>query len=267
MAYQMEEILRKCDMDDYRILVKQIESYVNLTSDTKLKAALSECSSANINHGKTELIHLLEDEIRYLGSSDIGYSKRKLLGQFPAGVDIDEIIEDVSAKLKVKQKLVATVEERLKRLVRWTVEKTFFSLSPEQQRELFEKAEIDKKHQEEFFEKIKNNKAHFLPLLLSILGPVITKKIIEGITVSVIAGYLGREGAKELFKTLLLRFPWWAEWLGPIVWTVSLGWLALDLQGAAYRKTIPILLYLGIVCLRDNSKDGDAFWQEPTPDM
>ena len=71
------------------------------------------------------------------------------------------------------------------------------------------------------------------------------------------------EIAEELFKNLAARFPWWAEWLGPIVWGLSLGWLAIDLQGSANRKTIPVLLYLGIVGLRDGPEDGEAFWNEP----
>ena len=147
------------------------------------------------------------------------------------------------------------------------MEKTFFGLSPERQRELFEKAGIGKDQQKEFFEKLKGNKAHFIPFLLSILGPEITKKVIEGIVISVIATYLGREGAKELFKNLALRFPLWAEWLGPIVWGLSLGWLTLDLQGAAYRKTIPVLLYLGIVGLRDGPEEGPSFWNESAPEI
>lgn len=265
MGYEMESILGKCDTEDFRLLLKQIDSYVNLTDDGKLNAAFLAFSSRNSPENRTNLIRLLEKDIRYLGSSEVAYAKRKLLGDEPPGVSINEIIEDVSKKLKVKQKLVGTVEAKLERLVKWSVEKTFFALSPEQQRELFEKAGIDRKQQDEFFEKIKRNKAHFLPLLLSILGPEITKKIIEGIVISVIAAYLGREGAKELVKTVATRFPWWAEWLGPIVWALSLGWLALDLQGSAYRKTIPILLYLGIVGLRDGPEDGDSFWNEPTP--
>lgn len=263
MSYQMESILSKCEMEDYKFIIGQIDSYINLTDDQKLKEAFLSCSTKKTINTKLILINLIEADIRYLGSSDLAYFKRKLFSNNdPPGVDIDEIISDVSDKLKVKQKLVGTVESKLERLVKATVEKTFFSLSPDQQRELFDKAGVDKKQQDDFFEKLSRNKAHFLPLLLSILGPQITQSIIEGIVVSVITVYIGREAAKELIKNLATRFPWWAEWLGPIVWGLSLGWLALDLQGPAYRKTIPILLYLGIVGLRDGPEDGEAFWNE-----
>jgi len=114
-----------------------------------------------------------------------------------------------------------------------------------------------------FFDKIKNNKAHFLPLLLSVLGPEITATIVQGLAITTIAAFMGRKAAEELFKNLIARFPWWAEWLGPIVWGLSWGWLAIDLQGASNRKTIPVLLYLGIVGLRDGPEEGEAFWNEP----
>jgi len=35
------------------------------------------------------------------------------------------------------------------------------------------------------------------------------------------------------------------------MWVLSGTWLAIDLQGPAYRKTVPICLYLGVVAMRD----------------
>jgi uncharacterized protein YaaW (UPF0174 family) len=135
-------------------------------------------------------------------------------------------------------------------------------MSPEQQRKLFEDSGIGREQQNEFFSKIKDNKTTLLPLLMSILGPEITAKLVQGLAVVTIAKFIGKEAATKLVQQLATKFPWWAEWLGPIVWGLSLGWLAIDLQGAAYRKTIPIMLYLGIVGLRDGPEDGDAFWYE-----
>lgn len=264
MPYEITPLLSKCDATDFEVLISQIDSYVNLSSDSELKELLVAYKRNSTNGQKSTLAKAIEREIRYVGSSDIAYAVRKLSGSdVPAGVSIHEVIDDVSKKLKVKQKLLGTPEAKVERLVKWTVEKTFFALTPEQQRELFEKAGIGKGQQDEFFEKIKNNKAHFLPLLLSLLGPEITATIVQGLAITAMAAFMGRKAAEELFKNLAMRFPWWAQWLGPIIWGLSLGWLALDLQGAANRKTIPILLYLGIVGLRDGPEDGEAFWNEP----
>lgn len=265
MPYEMQDILAKCDADDLKVVLRQIDSYVNLSSDTELKAGLESFSQAQNKEAHAFLLRTIEREIRYLGSSEIAYAKRKVLGnEDPPGVGTFEMIEDVSARLKVKQRYFGTVEARLERLVRATAERTFFKMSPEEQREMFEKAGVGKKQGKEFFEKLKNNKAHFVPLLLSVLGPKITQELIQGLVVAVVAKYMTKEAAKAFVANLATRFPWWSEWLGPVVWGVSLGWLAIDLQAAAYRKTVPILLYLGIVGLRDGPEDGRSFWDSPS---
>lgn len=264
MSYEITSLLLKCEATDFGVLISQIDSYVNFSSDGELKRLLAAFEKTSADPEKLKLAQALEREIRYVGSSDVAYAFRKFIGeQVPAGVSIQEIIADVSKKLKIKQKLLGTPEAKVERLVKAVVEKTFFALTAEQQRELFEKAGVGKGQQDEFFEKIKNNKAHFLPLLLSVLGPEITATIVQGLAITTIAAFMGRKAAEELFKNLVARFPWWAEWLGPIVWGLSLGWLAVDLQGAANRKTIPVLLYLGIVALRDGPEEGEAFWNEP----
>ncbi len=262
MPYEITSLLLKCDTSDFEVLIKQTGSHVNFSSDAELQRLLTAYKSNSNVNCKILLAEAVEREIRYVGSSDIAYAYRKLVKGFePAGVSIDEIIEDVSKKLKVKQKLLGTPETKMERLVKWTVEETFFAMKPEQQRELFINAGIGIELQEEFFEKIKSNKAHLLPLLLSLLGPEITWTIIQGLTISAMSTYMGRTAAEELFKRFASKFPW-IEWLGPIVWGLTLSWFAIDLQGAAYRKTIPILLYLGIVGLRDGPVEGDAFWNE-----
>lgn len=263
MPYEITPLLLKCDADDFAILISQIDSYVNFSADSELEKLLVAYKENSTQEAKTELAKVVEREIRYVGSSEVAYAFRKITGSDdPVGVSVHEIIDDVSKILKVKQKLLGTVEAKVERLVKWAVEKTFFALTPEQQRELFEKAGVGKNQQNEFFEKIKNNKAHFLPLLLSVLGPEITAMIVQGLAISAMATFMGRKAAEALLKNFVTKFPWWAEWLGPIVWSLSLGWLAIDLQGPANRKTIPIMLYLGVVGLRDGPEDGAEFWSE-----
>lgn len=255
----------KCNAADFALLISQIDSYVNLSDDAGLKTLLREYELYDNDGRKLALAKAIEREIRYVGSADVAYAFRKITQkEEPYGISIHEIITDVSKKLKVKQKLVGSPEATLERLVKAAVEKTFFAMTEAQQRELFMKAGVGKGQQDEFFDKIKSNKAHFLPLLLSLLGPEITLTIVQSIAISALAAFLGRKAAEELFKNLAARFPWWAQWLGPIVWGLSLSWLAFDLQGAAFRKTIPLTLYLGIVGLRDGPEEGETFWNSPS---
>ncbi len=263
MAYEITPLLLKCTAPDFALLAEQIDSYVNLSDDKELKRLIKNYEQSQSETSKLELAKFIEKEFRYIGSSDIAYAFRKIASsEEPSGVSIHEIISDVSSKLKIKQKLIGSAEAKVERIVKFTVEKVFFSMKPEEQRELFTKAGVGRGQQDEFFEKIKDNKTNFLPILLSILGPEITLVIVQGLAISALAAFIGRKAAEELIKNLIARFPWWAEWLGPIVWGLSLSWLALDLQGAAYRKTIPIIIYLGIVGLRDGPEDGPAFWRE-----
>ena len=205
----------------------------------------------------------LEKEIRYAGSSDLAFAYRKYFkSEEVAGASIYEIIDDVSKVLKVKQKFIGNAESQLERLTKAVVEKNFLSLKEEDQRELLEKAGVNKAAREEFFKKFKDNKTRFLPLLLSIVGPEVTATLIQGIAITALAAFIGREAAKKLIEALATKFPWWAQWLGPIVWGSSLSWTAYDIQGGANRKTIPLLVYLGIVGLRDGPEDGESFWED-----
>lgn len=263
MGYEATQLLLKCDVDDFEKLISQIDSYVNLTSDKELRQLLARYRMDSSASNKDRLAKALEREIRYVGSADIAYVARKLIkGEEPAGVSFREIIDDVSSKMKVKQKQIGSIEARLERLVRSVSEKTFLSMSPEQQRKLLDESGVGREQQDQFFAKLAENTAALLPLLLSLLGPEVTANLMQGLAVIVISKLIGKEAAKKLIEELAKRFPWWSEWIGPIAWALSLSWLAFDLQGPAYRKTIPIMLYLGIVGLRDGPEDGEAFWSD-----
>jgi len=261
MGFEATTLLLKCDVDDFAMLISQVDSYVNLTSDTELKRLLALYTNHPSASTKQELARVLEREIRYVGSADVAYAFRKIFKkEEPVGISFKELIDDVSRKLKVHQRPLGSIEARLERLVRASAERSFLTLSPDHQRRLFEESGVGREKQNEFFNRLKDNKAALLPLLMALLGPEVTARLVQGLAVLAIANFIGKEAAKLLVQKLATQFPWWAEWLGPIAWGLSLSWLAIDLQGAAFRKTIPIMLYLGVVGLRDGPEDGDDFW-------
>jgi uncharacterized protein YaaW (UPF0174 family) len=263
MPYELGGILDRCNEDDYKVFVDIIDNYLSFTDNKKLNSELLAFHENPSVSNRDVLNRHMEKCIRYFGSADLAYLWRYLFSNDkPAGVSVGEIIDDVGKRLKVTPKKLGSTEARLERLVKKVAEKTFFDLTPEKQRELFIKAGLSVEQQRTFFEKIKNNKAMFLPMLLPILGPKIVMELLEGLIVLVLAGFMTRQAAKQILKRLLTRIPWVAEWLGPIVWIVSLGWVALDIQSPAYRKTVPALLYLGVICLRDGPAEGDKFWSD-----
>lgn len=248
----MEVVLGKCKQADFEYLSKVLDSYLSFTNDSKRKELLSQSSN---EEAKAELVVLIDKQIRYYGSSDVAYFKRTIAGESGGGVAASEVIEDVCLKLKIPVKHGGSNEARLERLVNAVVEKELLSKSPEDLAKAFEKIGVGNADNKLIMEHLKKNgKAAVLPVLVEVLGPKVALGIIETIIVSLIAQIIGREAAKQLVKELAKRNPW-LNALGPIMWALSGAWLAFDLQGPAYRKTVPICLYLGIVGLRDGSED------------
>jgi uncharacterized protein YaaW (UPF0174 family) len=153
--------------------------------------------------------------------------------------------------LNVKIKQGGSTEAKLERLVSSVVEKELFSKSPEELNKAFKDLGIGSSETELVLDHLKKNgKVAVLPIIVEILGPKIALAVIETIIISLIAQIVGREAAKVLVKELVKRNPW-INALGPIMWVLSGMWLAIDLQGPAYRKTVPMCLYLGVVAMRD----------------
>lgn len=247
----METILNKCEKEDFNYLSGVLDSYFSFTNDKRRKELL--LKSDNCVKSKSDLIKLMDEQIKYYGSSDIAYLKRALFNS-TSGVEASEIIEDVCDKLNIKIKKGGSIESRLEKIVNAVVEKEFLDKTPEELSKSFDEIGVGHADKELILEHLKSNgKIAILPILVKILGPKITLGIIETIIISLIAQIVGREAAKQLVKELMKRNPW-INALGPVLWVLSGAWLAFDLQGPAYRKTVPIALYLGIVALRDGEE-------------
>lgn len=247
----MKGVLEKCTVENFNYISATLDSYVSFTNDKRRKTLLSAYQNNPALHA--ELISLIDTQIKYFGSSDLAYLKRHLIngeGSIPA----TEIIDDVCKKLKVNVKVGGSIESKLEKLVLSVVEKELLSKTPEELSKCFNELGVGDIDREEIIAHIKKNgKVAILPIVFQILGPKIALGIVETIIVSLIAQMIGREAAKQLVKELLKRNPW-INSLGPILWAISGAWIAYDLQGPAYRKTVPICLYLGIVALRDGEE-------------
>jgi len=248
----MKKVLNKCLDVDLEYISKTLDSYFSLTNDRKRKKLLDEAS--NCNQKRDELVNLLDKQIRYYGSSDLAYAARRIVSK-NGGVSSSELIDDVCAKSKVSIKKGGSVELKLEKLVKAAVEKELLSKSPADLAKEFENIGVGHADKEQILEALKENgKVAVLPIIVEVVGPKIALGIIETIIISMIAQIIGKEAAKHLLKELVKRNPW-INALGPVIWGLSGAWLAFDLQGPAYRKTVPILLYLGIVALRDGEEN------------
>lgn len=247
----MKTVLSKCTAEDFSYISAVLESYASFTNDKRRRKLLSEYQNNSVIH--LELISLIDTQIKYFGSSELAYLTR-LLTKGDGSIPAAEIVEDVCKKLKVNFKVGCSIESKLEKLASSVVEKELLSKTPEELSKSFKELGVGDVDREEIISHIKKNgKVAILPVVFQVLGPKIALGIVETIIVSLIAQMIGREAAKQLVKELLKRNPW-INSLGPILWAISGAWIAFDLQGPAYRKTVPICLYLGIVALRDGEE-------------
>ena len=263
----MKEILAKADEADFVFIANTIDSYVNLSSDKAIREKIAIWSMNKSQQNRDALCELLENEIRYAGSADLAYLLRWMRGKEP-GVKSDEIIQDVAKKLKVKLRPLANLEAKLERLVKAVVERQFLEMTPEQQREVLRTSGVGHTDLEAILSKLKLvGPAAVIPVIVAAAGREAAMRVMSGLVISIVSKIVGREAAKQLLTVIATRFPWWSEVLGPVAWGISIAWLGLEVQSAAYRKTVPLMLYLGLIGLRDGPEEGSSFWDEPEPQI
>lgn len=180
------------------------------------------------------------------GSNDVAYLTRKLRGYVPAGVPVDEILDDLCKLLKLKVITADTMEARLEIFAGEVINQQLAKMRPEEILKIIG-PNTGKYHAKELLELIKKNK----DILLSILTPLLGKAgadVIQTLIIAILEKFVGKEAAKALLKSIASKLPVAGPWIGP---AVAAAWTLWDLTGPASRKTIPLMLYLGVLSFRD----------------
>jgi len=246
----MQELLNVLDAADYRFLAGVIQSDFNLTDDSKIDRLVSALEEDPTEENRSAVTRQLESSIRYLGSSEIAYGLRYLTGGEP-GVPFESIVRDVSKALKVTPPSLGTAREQVEHVATEYATQQFSNLSRDEQQKMLEDLGVEKEKAEAF---LKRSAGVFaLPALVEAVNIVIVQGLIKTIIFGTIAKLIGQQLANRLFTFLVGRLPWWVSWIGPAAWTLSIGWTTIDLQGPARRKTIPAVLYLGLVSMRESA--------------
>jgi len=244
----MKDIFAPLTPADYSFVVGLVNSYTNLTDDQKLRGLLDAVVEDDSTENRDALDRQLEREIRYLGSSDIAYVTRYFVGK-EAGVSVHEITRDVAKALKIRLPSLGTDRERAEFVVEQYVTDQFSGLSSVEQQKMLEDLGVERDKAAAF---IKRSAGVFaLPMLIQAFNIIIVEGLIKRIIFGAIAGIIGSQLAGRLFQFVAGRFPWWLGWIGPVAWTASIGWTVVDIQGPAMRKTIPLVLYLGLCGVRE----------------
>jgi uncharacterized protein YaaW (UPF0174 family) len=258
MTYQITDILLKAAKEDISFMVETLDSWVNFTDDRGMKKELNNWISGEL---PAPLAKKIEKEIRYVASNEVAYLRRKIWGHNPAGIEMREVITDVAKVCKVKLKPYSTEEAMLEDLAKKVVQSRIDKLSMEEQIELIKKnsTPLNDAAIDECVRQIKDNKITLsLPLLIKLLGQETAKKILLKILLEIIATFVGKEAAKQILVEISKKLP--LQYLGPIAWSITIATSLPYIIGPAFRKTVPIVLFLGIISLRDGegslSNDG-----------
>lgn len=249
MGYQLTEIVKRCNREDADFLIATINSSFNFTDDRGLR----EMHEGWDGEGPMplDLNRKIEREIRYLGSNDFAYMTRKLRGYEPAGVGVDEIIDDLCKLLKISISNASTLEARLEIFAGNLVDQQFATLPDERKRELLANMGFGKRHLQDIIDRVINKKELLLPVILPILGRRLGPQVFQGLIISLLAPFIGAQAARQLLAQALKTLPGLGPMLGPLLLGGAIVWGIIDLLGPASRKTIPLMLYLGLLCLRD----------------
>lgn len=251
MGYELTSLLNRCTKDDVEFFISTIDSYFNFTDDKELKLLNKNWDG----RGTIPLVlnHKIEKEIRYLGSNDLAYARRKLMGYVPAGVSIDEIIDDLCELLKIEIPRNDTLEARLEIFAGKVIDDQFSKLSDERKRQILEGMDFDKHHLHEIIDRVINKKEMLLPVILPLLAKPLSAELIQVLIINIIALFIGEVAARQLVIQIVTKFPVLSAWLGPLALVAGGGWMVFDITGPASRKTIPLVLYLGVLSFRDGA--------------
>lgn len=251
MGYELTSLLNRCTKEDAEFFITTIDSYFNFTDDKGLK----EINEGWDGKGTIPLVlnHKIEREIRYLGSNDFAYARRKLMGYDPAGVSIDEIIDDLCELLKVDIGRTGTLESRLEIFAGKVIDEQFSKLPDDRKRKILEGMDFDKHHLQEIIDRVINKKEMLLPVILPFLAKPMSAELLQALIISIISIFIGEAAARQLVLQIVTKFPVASAWLGPLALIAGGGWMVFDLTGPASRKTIPLVLYLGVLCFRDGA--------------
>jgi len=243
----MPHVFHRCTLEDYRFLVGICTEGFRLTDGTLL-AAFQQFEKTGEAEDRARLDLLVQEDLGYLGSADAAYWTRRLGGK-PGGVPFDEIVNDVAKYLEVRLPRDGTTDEHLALLASSWTRRMLVTLPANEVHAFLDALGVEEAQAWRLLGR--TSAAFSVPLLLSGVEYLLVHHLVRGVLLSNLTRFLGQRISTMVLGAMVSRFPWWTRWIVPAAWVGSLGFTVLDLQGPAFRKTVPVVLYLGSLVLRD----------------
>lgn len=259
---KLVEILRKCSVEDMEYISKVLDSNLSFTNDRKRKSLLDKARGAWGGSSHNQLVELVDEQVRYFGSSDAAYLKRSIFSK-NGGVSASELISDVYRKLTEEEFCMdvdVRVEARLEHLVRDVVDAKVREIRQKSgtlNEFLSSNFGVDDDLVREFVMKVSgvNGGGNAPALMYEVFGREMALGVIKCIVDSVSEPFLEPSVVDSLKRGFSgddgSKYAYALPYFGPAIV------LANNIQGAAFRKTVPICLHLGFVSLRDELNSFD----------
>lgn len=252
----MQELFDYLEAPDYTFLAEVLYSPFNVNPDRKLIELAREYDASGSPEVLERLRETLERSIRYLGSADIAFNVRKLQSG-EGGLPIRTVVEDVARRLGVRVSRTAPLDIMVADVTSGYATVAFARMDRSEQQRMLEELGVASEQAARFVGRSAGVFA--LPVAVQAFSAIVVEGLIKRVIFGTIARYIGEKLASQLFALLAGRLPWWVNWVGPAAWAGSLGWTAFDLQGPAYRKTIPAVLYLGLCVIRERGLEVNSY--------
>lgn len=246
----MKSILKQLNKEDFVYISERLDSYISFTSDKKRKKLIDGLKKKK--KPNDEIIDLVDSQIRYFASSDVASACRKAMGKEPH-VSSDEMLDDIAKKMKFNINKYLPIEDKLRRLVKEIVRKELIDAKPEDLEKMLKKSDLNYTDIEEVIRLIDLDGGDIVETMIEHLGQNLATGLIFEILQRAIVLIAGETALRVLAAQFIRKNPGF-QMLGPAVWVLTGAWLAFDLQGPAYRKTIPICLYIGMKLISKDVK-------------
>ncbi len=247
----MKNILKKLNKEDFVYISKRLNSNISFINDKKRNQLVDEIK----NKSNENILSLMDNHIRYFASADIASAYRSLINKAPY-VSTHVMLDDIINKLKFNINKHLSEEDKLKRIVKEIVRKELKDAKPEDVEKMLNATDLNYSDISEVIHLIEKNDSDIVTTMIEHLGHNITSGIVSSIIQKTILVVAGETALRVLAGQFLKRNPG-LQVLGPAIWVLTGAWIAFDLQGTAYRKTIPVCLYIGMKLISKDVEEAE----------
>ncbi|MEY4752767.1 MAG: hypothetical protein RJA44_442, partial [Pseudomonadota bacterium] len=191
----MKSILLNCEAPDFDYLSELLDSPLTRSAQTQRRTLLLDYQSRQDIQTKKQLVALLDEQIRYFGSSDLAWLGRLLLRE-ERGATAEQIIDDVCARLDLPGAIGGNTALRLQRLILALVEQELGTRSPAQLHALLLELGVSAAQATLISAppEAGGGNTPLMARLLLALGPAATLSLAQTLVIRLIAALTGRQG-------------------------------------------------------------------------